>query len=246
VIDVAEPQFFTLDSNRRESSAKEALEFYYDHTPAQEVSAYINYGLESKFAFLEERKFSLNKLLSDISLPNRPGVFVFPNFPKEFEVTTHERQTFMTKEFLADTALQNRQKNIWKGFMVTNAGKVPAMHGTELETFLSQIKKYIDRIKARGGEVVFVRPPSSGLLLEVENKYYPTNTHWDVLLKYTNTPGVHFADYPVIANFVCPEWSHLSTVDAITFTETLVSALQEKAGWTFPNVKTSVSANQKP
>jgi hypothetical protein len=244
IIDVTEAQFFTLDSMRRESSARDAIEAYHHATPAQKASTLLNFGLESQLVFLEEGKFSMNSLLKDIPLPNRPGVRAFPNFPKDFGMTTGERQTFMTKKFLEDTVLQKIQRGMWSGIVLSNIDKV-TLEGKNLEAFLAHIKKAIDKIKARGGSVVFVRPPSSGPFLEAEKKYYPREKYWDVLLKFTNTQGVHFADYAAIANLDCPEWSHLSSKDAITFTETLVAALQQK-GWTFSNTKTPISSIQKP
>jgi hypothetical protein len=246
IIDVAEPQFFTTDTMRSEGSAREALDFYYNQTPAQKISGYLNFALESRFAFLEESKFSMTALVKDLPIPSRPGVFVFPNFPREFGMTTSERQTFMTKEFLEDTTLQNIQKNIWRMLIVSHLDSASIMRGEALENFLSEIKRSVDKIKSRGGSVAFVRPPSSGILLELENKFYPREKYWDYLLRYTNSPGVRFSDYPATANFDCPEWSHVSSVDAITFTETLVKALQQEAGWTFPNLSASVSTDLKP
>src|SRR5918993_2820389 len=79
IIDVADGQFFSLpDSTRRDRLAREALEYYYDETPAQRVSSSINFFLESKLVLLEEGKYSLTSLLNDLKLPNRPGVNVSP------------------------------------------------------------------------------------------------------------------------------------------------------------------------
>lgn len=243
IIDVMEPQFFTLDSIRRESSAVEAIAAYTELTPAQKANNSINYALESQFVFLEEGKFAINPLLDDLRL-GRPGVWTFPVFPKEFEMTTAERQTFMTEKFLQDTSLQNWQRRIWGQLILSRIDK-DILQGKELDFFMSQIRSYIKTIVARGGSVVFVRPPSSGPLLEAEMKHYPREQFWEPLLKFTNTPGIHFADDPVTASFNCPEWSHLSAADAVTYTESLVKALEQKAGWTFPNRRQS-SSLQKP
>jgi hypothetical protein len=63
---------------------------------------------------------------------------------------------------------------------------------------------------------------------------------WDPLLAITNTPGIHFKDYPETSNYVCPEWSHLSYADAINYTTHLVRQLQQK-GWTFKTAGTDVT-----
>jgi hypothetical protein len=96
-----------------------------------------------------------------------------------------------------------------------------------------EVKDAIDKIRARGGQVVFVKPPSSGGYLETELAVYPREQYWDAMLKYTNTPGIHFADYSAIANLVCPEWSHLHPKDVLTFTNELVRILRDEQGWKF-------------
>jgi hypothetical protein len=238
IIDVCDPQFFQFDSIGREQMARDALEYYKNETPAQKGSALINYQLESRFAFLEEGKFSLKPMLDNVPLPPRQGVFILPIFPLGFGMTTGDRQTFMTKEFLQDTALQNIQKRVWSMLMIGGMKRFPVIAGTELEALFGQMKKNINKIRARGGQVVFVRPPSSGPLLEVERQTYPRAQYWDRLLSYTNTPGIHFEDYADVAHIECPEMSHVSSEDAILYTRHLVHALQEK-GWTFTNASVS-------
>lgn len=241
IIDVAEPQFFTLDSIRRDRFAIDALEYYREETPTQRSSAHINYFLESNLVCLEESKFGLTSLLNDLAFPNRPGVFSLPPFPKEFSVSNFDRQTFLTQMFLDEPALQQWQINNWKSIGVMNAA--PAIKGETLVAFLNQFKTAIDRIRARGGQIIFVRPPSSGGFWEMEQKNYPRNQYWDVLLEYTNTPGIHFSDYEETAHFVCPEWSHLSPTDAAAYTEQLVRILREQQGWKFQKDGTTTTLN---
>lgn len=240
VIDVAEAQLFSLDTVRRDKSAREALEYYYQETPAQKTSAFINKVLESKLVFLEEGKFGLNGLLNDVQLPNRAGVPLPPRsgFPKEFNVTSLERQSSMTPMFLADPRLQKRQIANWIRGAIVPLNKTPGIKGDTLEAFFKQIKTFTDKIRSRGGSVVFVRPPSNGDYLETENRVFPRQAYWDRLLAYTNVSGIHYADYPQTAHFVCPEWSHLAPKDGVKYTTQLVRILQEEKGWRFPKKST--------
>ena len=239
IIDVAEPQFFSTDTTRRDKSAKEAIEYYYAETPAQKASASINYVLESKLVFLEEGKFGLTNLLNSLPLRNRTGVVVRAPFPKEFSVTNLNRQTAMTPMFLSDRRLQQIQKSNWEKL-------IPGAKGDTLTMMLKGFKAAIDKIRSRGGIVIFVRPPSSGELLEKEKRVFPRQEYWDRLLAYTNTPGIHYSDYPATANFICPECSHLAPRDAITYTTALVKILREEKGWVFPVTSNSVAADIKP
>ncbi|HEX6223501.1 MAG TPA: hypothetical protein VFZ52_03785 [Chryseolinea sp.] len=240
IIDVAEAQFFSFpDSARRDRLAREALAYHYDETPAQKASAYINYFLESRLVFLEEGKYGLTSLLNDLKLTNRPGVNVSPGVftPKEFGVVDFNRQTSITPMFLANPKLQQRQKEFWtRGIKMASPIK-----GDTLHIFLEQTKKAIEKIRARGGTIVFVRPPSDGPYIEMENRLYPRQKYWDYLLEYTNIPGIHYADYPGTANLICAEWSHLSRQDAAIYTSQLVKILEEEKGWTFPKKSKSTT-----
>ncbi len=214
-----------------EKSAAEALKYYEGETPAQRASALLGFKLESSVAFLEEGKFGITNLLNDLQLPNRPGVFSFPSMPHEFGVATYDRQTVMTPMFLTNPQLIKRQTDCWIKLGALN--RTPGIKGDMLEAVFKEVKDAVDKIRARGGKVVFVRMPCSGTYLESETAAYPREQYWDPLLKYTNTPGIHYADYPAIANFVCPEWSHLQPKDVITFTNELVRILRDEHGWKF-------------
>jgi hypothetical protein len=120
--------------------------------------------------------------------------------------------------------LQQRQKDFW----TRGIKRATPIKGDTLHAFLEQTKKAIDKIKARGGIVLFVRPPSDGPYTEMENRLYPRQKYWDYLLEYTNTPGIHYADYPGTANLTCAEWSHLTLQGAATYTTQLVKILQKK------------------
>ena len=113
--------------------------------------------------------------------------------------------------------------------------KTPPASGAKLDSILNSVKTNVDKIKARGGQVLFIRTPSSGPFLMGEKMGYPREKYWDRILSTTNCSGVHFADYPAIDHFVCPEFSHLKPSDAIIYTTNLVDILQKEKGWKFPH-----------
>jgi hypothetical protein len=224
----------------RDRQAAQALEYYKKETPSQNASSAIDHALESQLAFLEEGKFGLNALLYGMPVPNRKGVTVIGayGFPKEFSVCSFERQSYMTPMFLSSERLQKIQQNNWlkRGPWITKCltdKTVHGLRGDSLNMVFDEIKKAIDKIRARGGQVLFVRLPSNGAYKTAEAIVYPRSEYWDKLLTHTNTPGIHYADYAETANFVCPEWSHLTPKDAITYTESLVKTLQNEKGWKF-------------
>jgi hypothetical protein len=61
------------------------------------------------------------------------------------------------------------------------------------------------------------------------------------MLAFTNTTGIHYADYASTSNFICPEWSHLQPEDVLTYTQELVRILETEKGWSFSKKASSAS-----
>jgi hypothetical protein len=235
IVDVTEGLFFnTSPGNRIEINT--ALKYYKDETPAQKASYAINRLLESKLALLDKEFFSMGAMINALDLPNRKGVFKFPIFPMEFSRTTIERQNFMTEKFVADTNLQQQVQKIWL-FVFEMIKAQPPLSQQSIDSLFATVKSNVDKIRARGGKVLFVRTPSNGPFWMGEQMGFPRAAYWDRLLKETGCPGIHFTDYPVMKQFVCPEWSHLTPADAITYTKELVRILHEEKGWAFTAIK---------
>ncbi|KAB1155584.1 hypothetical protein [Flavobacterium luteum] len=233
IVDVTEGLFFSK-SGPLDKTLNENIKYFHDRTPAQKISFFLNKPLESQFVFLNKDYFSLNAKLDELEIPRRAGVFMMPLFPIEFSHNTFERQMFMTPEFVVDTVLQNKVKANWAFFASLGKG-APPMPTAELDAIFKSVKVATDKIKARGGEVLFVRTPSSGVYLQGEKIGFPREKYWDKLLTYTNCPGIHFLDYPAIDHFVCPELSHLSRPDAIEFTKHFIDILEKDKNWKLTN-----------
>ena len=228
VVDVTEVLFFS-QLPIFHKSAVEATEYYRKQTPSEKWSSRINLALESQLAFLEEKRFSLNTLFADLELKNRPGVMAWPAFPKTFEWTTKDRQTYMPDLFLSDSSAVKRQTEIW-GMLGQNP--VPPIDGAELKAVFDEVKTAVDKIRKRGGKVIFVRTPSNGPFWMGEQMSYPREKYWDALITYVNVPGLHFKDDPATAEMICPEWSHLSPKDAVVYTHHLARLLNENNWFT--------------
>lgn len=135
----------------------------------------------------------------------------------------------MTPEFVADTTLQNQQKANWI-YIFTKAPRMP-IPDSVLTGIFKSVSADVASIQSRGGKVLFVRMPSSGIILEIEKQAFPREKYWNRLLQETGAPGIHFEDYPELSKYACPEWSHLSPADAKTFTADFVRIMHQKTGW---------------
>lgn len=91
-----------------------------------------------------------------------------------------------------------------------------------------RINQLVEKIEKRGGKVIFVRFPSSGVVRQLENEKWPRQKYWDVLAANTRAESIHFEDYPSLSKFNCPDGSHLDVLDAKEFTRSLADILMEK------------------
>ena len=231
VIDVTEGLFFSTAPPTITKPAQR-IAYYKKRTPAQRFSFLVNHQLEDRFVFLNKDHLSLSALLDYLPIKKRPGVFALPNgCPQDFNPSNFDRQDIMTDRFEKDTLLQNQVKGLWNFYR--SISKDPPPNPAKTDSIIATIRKDIDKIKQRGGQVIFVRTPSSGPYWQGEQMGFPRAAYWEKLLTATGVSGIHFKDYPAIDHFICPEFSHLKQADAIVFTKNLARILEEEKGWKF-------------
>lgn len=214
--------------------AQKAVQRYHGQTWAQRASHELSIPLELSFAFLKQDDLTLDALLDELPIPNRPYALVPPSLPPYFCSIDRERRARMVEQCARPGPLQNKVRSRWARLFTPP----PPPSYIPTEKFLAGIKEAIearyrdtktcvDKVRARGGKVVFVRFPVSGPLKELEDKNTPRAQTWEPLLKQTGAPGIYFEDFPELASFACPEWSHLSAGDSVEFTKRLVPHLRE-------------------
>ncbi len=220
LVDVVEGLFFAPDGAPQERKAHERLRAWPKWSLAQQASFWLDQKLESRLVLLDEEELTLNAFFRKLPLPDRPGVRNFPRFADNFATNGPDRQSAFTASFVRSPAKQAQMKAAWR-----KLGAGERKRGAGGDTLLAQlrgIKRAVDQIRGRGGRVLFLRFPSTGEFRAAETRCYPRALFWDRLLAYTQTPGIYYADYPALARFDCPEWSHLAPADAVRFTEALV------------------------
>lgn len=242
VIDITEPLCF-LPVPYFVVRPQKYISYFHDITPAQKVSFPLNTFLESRLVFLDKMNFSLTAELEKLGFQDRPGVYQNPKFPMDFSRVQFSRQSKMTERFVADTNLQNQVKAVWASLSRPPKGPRPTEEqiNAGIQATTQSIKADVDRLRARGVQIIFVRTPSTGPLRMGEEMGFPRDKYWNRLLKETGSEGIHYLDYPTLANFQCPEFSHLSPKDAVVFTQHLIRILNEDKGWKFPNLAATLS-----
>jgi hypothetical protein len=195
-----------------------ALERYRFESPAVRVSFLLHRALSRVLAFLDD-KHRLNVLIRQLDQGWRAGVRI-PGNERLWKLGSvyDDRQTFLWARDETDPRVQAHQRAIWTDvFAVMPVG--------DLKRTFERTRVAVAKIRARGGEVVFVRPPSAPALRAVEEKAVSRARGWDALLAHAAVRGIHFADDPAMQGLVLPEDSHLSRACATVFTDAYVRAI---------------------
>jgi len=225
VVDITEELFFAL-APPYNTQPQGNINYYHKETYAQKASFQLSHIVESHFVFLNKKFLSLNAVLDNLSIPNRPGVMGEPRFPMDFWCVDFDRQDRMSSRFLTDKDLQHRVTDVWS-FFLGIFQSLPPPKDNPVPVVLQKAKHAVDKIRARGGDVLFIRTPSSGYFWEKEQLLFKKERFWNPLIVTTHCKGIYFTDYPTINQFKCIEWSHLSPAQAVVFTTEFIKLLPQ-------------------
>jgi len=194
-------------------------------SPTARASYHLSIPLESAFAFLNQEDLKLDALFRRwIPIANRPGAMVMPPYPPYFQTTEYDSRNKMWSRMETDPVLQQKVQQVWLPLFKM----APPFGGPGLDALIGSINADVEKIRARGGRVVFMRFPSTGELRQFEKEMWPRAAFWDRLLRETGAPGIHFEDHPELSGFDCPEWSHLTRADAVTYTRSLATIYKKQ------------------
>jgi hypothetical protein len=208
-----------------------AIRHYHEQGPSQRSGHWLSKRLlEPYFAFYDP-DFALPAVLERQTWwPPRPGL------RREFDVRKlmeqhADRDTHIWAKVETDIAYRDLCRSIWSQHFT---GPPPPPFRTaegRAQLFGAQIEraaKAVATLRARGVPVVFVRPPSDGDYYAFESKVMPRAQTWDLLLRRTGAPGVHFEDHAQLQGLELPEWSHLTRADARRYTTALAPLVQRE------------------
>ena len=188
--------------------------------PSQLTGLWLDRWLQRYLAFMDS-DYRLSQWLPRFDRSWRKGTYgPYENVWKISETFDH-RQYFMWDRIEKDAFLRGHARYAWNVF------KGPPLPPFIARNVIARSAEAVRRIRARGGEVIFVRPPSAPELRAIEDIRLPRARGWDLLLAGTNAKGIHADDLAQAQNLVIPEWSHLSRKCATVFTDAYVRRLAE-------------------
>jgi hypothetical protein len=221
VIGTAELAYFEDQVDERDA----VLDYFANESPSQRIGHQL-YKEASRYAAFLDSDYTLFSLLERHRWPERPGIEGPYLDVWKISESYDDRQTQLWDRIEWDARLREHARLAWYSVYTG-----PAVNPDVIDRVIARTRPEVDRIRGRGGEVVWIRPPSSGPFLEAEERRYPRKTVWDRLVRETHSFGIYFDDYPSMQHLVIPEWSHLSRASALKFTDAYVRVLLENVAW---------------
>jgi hypothetical protein len=213
--------------------AQKAVRRSHTQTPAQRVSQYLAMPLEEHVAFLKQEELTLDDLLKRLPIPNRPYALVSPQLPPYFGTIDRERRARMIEECARPGKLQSTIQQIWLPLFTPPPPptyipkeEFAKQMGQAIEQRFHDVAAAVQKLRGRGGKIVFVHLPHSGGLKALEDRETPRAGVWNRVINDTVAPGIYYEDFPELADFNCPEWSHLSAGDSVEFSKRLIPHLR--------------------
>jgi len=205
-----------------------AIAYYHHETPSQRVGQWLSMHLvEPLFAFYDN-DFALATVLKRQGWPARPGLYERLAVRK-LSVTHADRNTHLWDKVADDPDYKAVARGIWlQHFQPSPDSPPPEKMQKILADQIDRAARAIVTLRARGVNVLLLRPPSAGPYLEFDNKLFPRAKTWDVLLARSGAQGIHFEDYPELQGLELPEWSHLTHADADRFTNALYRIIERE------------------
>jgi hypothetical protein len=222
------PALYFTPPGKKETLPRRGIERYENWSLAQKASFELFLPLDRRLTFLNKEQFDLRSFVEQIDVPQRDGVA--GNFVPWISIIDDvDRRARLRRRVETDEAFRNRVRDTWMlrlpppppDPVLARAQREGERHRTLWRAFAA-----VEKIRRRGGRVIYLHLPSSGRVREFEQRAFPRPHFWDALLAATGAPGIHYQDHRELAGFDCPEWSHLSASDSVEFTRRLVPLLK--------------------
>lgn len=234
ILDIVPGMFLAPPGSPPMEVAQKALKRRDEWNLSQQWGHRLGMLLEERIAFLKQEDLALKQLLKQLPIPDRANAHIGPALPPYFYTVDRDRRGRMIEQAaIIGSPLQQRVAHGWLPLFTLPpppsfipADKFGEMLGRAIEQRFKDTTVQIDRLRARGVKVVFVRMPVSGPLVDKEAAIVPLAAGWGRLVRENGVPAINFEDYPELRSFELPEWSHLSAPDSVEFTKRLVPHLQ--------------------
>jgi hypothetical protein len=226
VIGITPLFWFGVPETPRWRDAKQWINHYQNQTYAQKLGYQLSKPLQRHLVMLTASELNfyndldLKSLVNRFSIPGRvPESLPLYNFSYHDE----DRNLMMFPIMRDDPDFAKSITDVWNDFLPG----IPTFEviKDEIPDIITYYKDLVDKFKARGGKLIFVRHKAEEPWNKVSERYLPRKYTWDVFVKTVDCPAYHFEDYNFMSKHTLPDWSHMYTNDAKIFTKDFVEQL---------------------
>ena len=207
----------------------DALRWYAGASPSERSGHKLHSFLSAHFGFLDDG-FKLFELIDHYSdFPEREGVWDLS--AGEWKLGRHlaDRQTDMWGPVEVAGSFDNEQI---LAFWMLGLGREPEPPERMEEMALTAVEFFaplVAKLRARGGDVVFIRMPGSGKYLQHDLVTRYRELTWDPMTEGFGAVSINAMDYPELSSELeIPEWSHLSRRSQDDFSRRIVPLLEQR------------------
>ncbi|MDE2307017.1 MAG: hypothetical protein KGJ97_01855 [Xanthomonadaceae bacterium] len=206
----------------------DVLSYARRQTPSQRIGNWLSMHFIEPYLAFDDPDFALDTVIKRQPWPVRAGMRPHIAVRKLME-SEADRNSHMWSKLVTDADYRALARRIWaQEFTGPPPPQMdtPAKAQQVIDEQIARAAAAVATLRARGVQVLFLRAPSIGPYYAFEEKVMPRARTWDVLLRRTHAPGIHFKDYPQLQGYDQPEWSHLTAPDAKRFTAALVPIVE--------------------
>ena len=204
-----------MDRKHWEMQAKHAQNYHHEWSPSREVHRRI-------LTRIQEYAIAARPDFAAVTLIKRQLDGVGPPYK---EYVTFERDRAGATDYRKSDIAAIR------GARVADLKKFYPMYTPpKADVWLNEMRevvRWVERIDARGGKVVFYREPVSGEHIEMDEERFPREKYWDKLIAIMPATIIDFRDYPELV-IDTPDTSHIDSKDIDRHTRALVQLLHTK------------------
>ena len=214
VCEVAPTMFFD-PSRESERKSLEWVRHYHQRSRISDVETQLRLSIQRSLVIVRPELNPVH-MVSDVvaaSLP-RPG----------YTTVAASRFRFANFQLADSTQLAERWEERF-----TAMGKTPTPE--EVASLCAEIAESVRAIRRRGGDVVFVRLPSSGDVARVEEERFPRALCWDQFARVSGIIALDCDKIPLLSGYACPDDSHLDGRDSERFSLAFGRVLRTSLGW---------------
>lgn len=228
IVGITSLMWFSSKDNPRWSDAKKWADHYHNQTYAQKLGYFISKPLQRNLVMLtsSELKFyndlDLKSLINTvyIDIDGRPDYrFKLPNFSSHDE----DRNLIMFPIMTANPDFAKQIQEVWNQFLpyLPDFDVVK----NEIPAIINNYLVVINDFKARGGNIIFIEHYAEDEWNKHSNRMLPRKEVWDRFVATANCLAYHFEDYEFMSKYTLPDWSHMNSEDAKSYTKDMVNQL---------------------